>query len=163
VATVKNFDISGYLNNTLALSTHMRINSATLAEKRFRTRYEGILLGAWRIEVSLDKRRVHSFMINQLELDLGSKIVPLEEQNSSLGVSPLISAGKDAMKVLERNYGDGTIPTTTTGKGDVVPIVYLLGKEYWHGKGRKPRWMCDYEDKGGNLADIKIEIKDVCK
>ena len=166
MATVKSFELTGYSGGILLLRTHMKINSFKLAEKRFRTRYEGILLGAWRIDVKLDKKLVHSFALNQLELDLPtperSKIVPAKEQNSSLssGVNPCIKAGKEAMKVLERNYSDGVIPMIDTIRGKVVPVKYLWKHEQWHGKGRKPRWLCDYEDSGGKISDIKVDCSE---
>lgn len=141
----------------------MKINSFKLAEKRFRARYSDVLVGAWRIDVKLDKKLVHSFMLNQLELelDLGNKIVPAKEQNSSpKGVNPCIKAGKEAMKVLKRNYSDGTIPVTDTIKNGVVPVKYLYKSENWHGKGRRPRWLCNYEKSGGNLDDIRVDTSE---
>ena len=163
MATVKDYTLNGYVNNALCLSTQLRINSHKLAEKRFRTKYSAVLVGSWRIDVLLDKKQVHSFMLNQLDLfqQKGSKTVPVKEQNSSLnGVNPKIKAGKLAMQVLERNYSDGAIPTMTGARGQVFQVVYLMGRNAWHGKGRRPRWLCDYESKGGKLADIKIEISE---
>ncbi len=183
MATVKSFRLKGYVNDALCLSVDMRINSFKLAEKRFRARYEGVLVGSWRIDVLLDNKQVHSFMLNQLDLfqqnDKRNKTAPVKEQNSSpdnkgnktapsdkeqnssfCGVNPCIQAGKLAMKVLIKNYSDGAIPTMTTGRGKAVPVIYLLDSNSWHGKGRRPRWLCDYEAKGGNLADIKINYDD---
>ena len=30
----------------------------------------------------------------------------------------------------------------------------------WHGKGQKPKWLIEYQNEGGKLADILITIKE---
>ena len=95
----------------------MRINSTKLAEKRFRARYSAVLVGSWRIDVLLDKKQMHSFMLNQPDqLDLmlvdmldngdfdeilGSKTVPVREQNSSR------NKGSKTVPVREQNSSLG--------------------------------------------------------
>ncbi|HFC91192.1 MAG TPA: hypothetical protein ENJ51_00095 [Leucothrix mucor] len=163
MATVKSFRLKGYVNDALCLSVDMRINSFKLAEKRFRARYEGVLVGSWRIDVLLDNKQVHSFMLNQLELfqpNKRNKLAPKEEQTSSLsGVNPCIRAGRLAMIVLERVYSDGMLPLVKYGK-QVIAIKYLHNHDSWHGRGRKPKWFVEYQKSGKLLSDISINLKD---
>ena len=37
------------------------------------------------------------------------------------------------------------------------PVRYVLNGECWSGRGRKPVWVLDYLEAGGDLADIEIK------
>jgi len=78
-----------------------------------------------------------------------------------------VKAGKLAQKELDRlNLVDleGQVPTMTTKSKKVYPVKYLYknkeGLMSWHGKGRKPKWLIEYQNEGGKLADILITIKE---
>ncbi len=70
MAKVREFELFGYFKNELAIYTKLNINSARLAELRFKKR-NSMLLGNWRVDIKLAGDIVHTFAFsNQLELNL---------------------------------------------------------------------------------------------
>jgi len=157
MAKVKTFSLKGYLNDTLGLSVDMRIQSIKLAEKRFTAKYKPVLVGDWRIDVNLDNKLVHSFVIaekfQQIELNLeqGNKTVTHEGNKT-------VTHGKLAQLVINQLYPDGQQPTDNNRPAKFLYRDKAGRVHGWHGRGRRPRWYEDYRASGGNIDDIRLNF-----
>ena len=175
MAKIQEYAVEGRKNNELHIISFFKVITAKLAEQRFTKKNASMLVGSWQFKVldsgGITKRTfeiINGVATNSraIKNDSTRKAIKNDstqkaiknDSTSNKGINPKIKAGKLAMEVLKKNYSDGAIPTMTGARGQVYPVVYLMGRNAWHGKGRRPRWLCDYEAKGGNLADIKIEI-----
>lgn len=84
------------------------------------------------------------------ELQKRAEVLAAQKKSSAITE---IKALVQAYGITARELGFSTLGET---RKLIVPIKYKLGEVTWSGRGRAPRAIAEYCEKGGVLEDLKV-------